>query len=112
MHAEGITPEELAFSKKGLTGGFALNFETSGQIARSLQNIVLYGLPENYYESYLQNIDKVTLDDIKRVAGAYLDTKKMDVVIVGDVKSIKQGIEGLHAGELVMCDVDGNPVTH
>jgi zinc protease len=112
MHAEGMTPEELAFAKKGLTGGFALNFETSGQIARALQNIVLYGLPEDYYENYLQNIDKVTLDDIKRVANTYLDTKKMDVVIVGDVKNIKQGIEGLHAGEIVMCDVDGNPVTH
>jgi zinc protease len=102
MHAEGMTPEELAFAKKGLTGGFALNFETSGQIARALQNIVLYGLPEDYYENYLQNIDKVTLDDIKRVANTYLDTKKMDVVIVGDVKNIKQGIGGLHAGEIAM----------
>ncbi len=111
MHAEGITPEELAFSKKGLTGGFALNFETAGQIARALQNIVLYGLPENYYESYLQNIDKVSMDDIRRVAKSYLDTNKMAVVIVGDVKSIKQGVEGLHAGTTVMCDVDGNPTT-
>ncbi len=76
MHAEGMTPEELAFSKKGLTGGFALNFETAGQIARALQNIVLYGLPEDYYQNYLQNIDKVSLDDVKRVAKSYLDTQQ------------------------------------
>jgi zinc protease len=111
MHAEGMTPEELAFAKKGLTGGFALNFETAGQIGRALQNIVLYGLPENYYQSYLQKIDKVSLDDIKRVARSYLDTSKMAVVIVGDVKSIKAGVEGLHTGATVMCDVNGNPIT-
>lgn len=108
MHADGMTPEELTFSKKGLTGGFALNFETSGQIARALQNIVLYGLPENYYESYLQNIDRISLDDIRRVAKSYLDTRKMAVVIVGDVKTIKQGVDALHAGEMVLCDVEGN----
>lgn len=111
MHADGMTPEELAFAKKGLTGNFALNFETAGQIARSLQNIVLYGLPENYYQNYLQNVDKVSLDDIKRVAKSYLDTGKMAVVIVGDVKSIKAGVEGLHAGTTVLCNVEGNPIT-
>ncbi len=111
MHADGMTPEELAFAKKGLTGGFALNFETSGQIARALQNIVLYGLPENYYEGYLQNIEKVSLDDIRRVAKSYLDTSKMAVVIVGDVKTIKAGVEGLQAGQTVMCNVEGNPIT-
>jgi predicted Zn-dependent peptidase len=111
MHAEGMTPEELAFSKKGLTGGFALNFETAGQVARALQNIVLYGLPEDYYQNYLQNIDKVSLDDVKRVAKSYLDTSKMAVVIVGDVKTIRQGVEGLHIGPTVMSDADGNPIT-
>lgn len=111
MHAEGMTPEELTFAKKGLTGGFALNFETAGQIARALQNIVLYGLPEDYYQSYLQNIDKVSLNDIKRVANSYLDTGKMAVVIVGDVKTIKPGVEGLHVGATVMCDAEGNPIS-
>jgi zinc protease len=111
MRADGMTPEELAFAKKGMTGGFALNFETAGQVARSLQSIVLYGLPEDYYQNYLQNIDKVNLGDIKRVAGNYLDTSKMAVVIVGDVKSIKAGVEGLHVGPTVMCDVEGNPIT-
>ena len=109
-HAEGLTGEELEFSKKGLTGSFALGFETPAQIAGALQNLVLYGLPEDYYRTYLQNIDKVSLDDVKRVSGTYLDPAKMAVVVVGDVKSIRDGVEKLKLGETVMCDVDGNPL--
>lgn len=108
--ADGITAEELEFVKKGLTGNFALNFETPGQIAGALQNIVLYNLPENYYETYLQNINAVTLEDVQRVAKRYLDTSKMAVVVVGDLKLIREGVEKLKLGDIVLCDTDGKPL--
>lgn len=108
--AEGITAEELQFVKKGLTGNFALNFETPAQIAGALQNIVLYNLPENYFETYLQNINAVTLDDVRRVSKKYLDTSKMAVVVVGDLKLVKAGIENLKLGHIVVCDADGKPL--
>lgn len=106
--ADGVTPEELDFVKKGLTGNFALTFETPGQIAGALQNIVLYNLPENYYENYLTNINKVSLDDVKRVSKKYLDTSKMAVVIVGDLKTIRSGLENMKFAETVLLDVNGN----
>lgn len=110
-HADGITPEELEFVKKGLTGNFALTFETPAQIAGALQNIVLYNLPDNYYDTYLQNIDRVTLDDVKKAAGKYLDSKKMAVVVVGDLKLVQEGVERLKLGEVILCDVEGNKLT-
>ena len=110
MFKEGLTPEELEFSKRGLTGNFALNFETPAQVAGSLVNLVLYGLPDNYYSTYLSNINGVTLDDVKRVAAKYLDSSKMAIVIVGDVKMIKEGVERLKVGETVMCNAEGNPL--
>ncbi len=79
--ADGITAEELEFVKKGLTGNFALTFETPAQIAGAMQNLVLYNLPDNYYETYLQNVNKVTLDDVKEVAKKYLNSSKMALVI-------------------------------
>ena len=108
---DGLTPEELEFVKKGLTGNFALTFETPSQIAGALQNIVLYSLPENYYETYLQNISKVTLDDVKRVSKKYFDSSKMAVVIVGDLKVIKDGLAKMDIGEMVVCDVNGNKLS-
>lgn len=111
LQTEGATSEELDFIKKGLTGSFALTFETPAQIAGSLQNIVLYGLPERYYETYLQKINDVTLDEVKRACGKYFDSSRMAVVVVGDMKTTKEGIENLKLGEVTLCDVDGNKLT-
>jgi zinc protease len=111
MHNEGLTTDELSFVKKGFAGNFALNFETPGQIAGAMQNIVLYNLPENYYETYLQNIDKVTLDEVNKVSKKYLDSSRMAFVVVGDVKVIREGSEKLALGETVLCDTEGNRIT-
>jgi zinc protease len=110
MHDKGITQEELEFVKKSLIGNFALNFETSRQIAGALQSLILYGLPEKYFDNYIQNIEAVTTEDIQRVSSKYLDTSKMAIVVVGDVATIKRGLEALGVGNIVVCDVDGIPI--
>ncbi len=109
MHDKGMTSDELEFVKKGLVGNFALNFETPSQIAGALQNIVLYGLPDDYYQNYLQTIDAVSLADVNRVAKQYLDTSRMAVVVVGDLAKIKSGIAALNLGRMVECDLTGKP---
>jgi zinc protease len=107
MREKGMTADELAYSKKGALGNFALTFETPMQIAGALQNIVLYGLPEDYYNNYLKHIDAVNLDDVQRVAAKYLDASKMAIVVVGDLAKIKDGITALKLGDVELCDVDG-----
>ncbi len=107
MRAKGMTAEELAYAKTGTIGNFALTFETPEQVAGALQNIVLYGLPEDYYSTYLQKIDAVTLGEIQRVASKYLDTSTMSVVVVGDLSKIKDRIAALNLGEIVLCNLDG-----
>jgi predicted Zn-dependent peptidase len=110
MHAEGVTEEELMFVKKGLAGGFPAGFETAGQVAGALQNLVLYSLPDDYYSTYLQNIDGVSLKDVRDVCARYLDSRRMAVVVVGDMSVNRAGIEAMNVGPTVMTDVEGNPV--
>src|SRR5262249_18757130 len=80
MKSSGMPADELTFIKKGLVGSFALAFETPSQIAGQLQGIILYGLPDNYFQTYLQQIDGVKLEDISRVSAKYLDDNKMAIV--------------------------------
>ncbi len=110
MSEKGMTPDELQFVKKGLMGNFALTFETPGQIAGALQNIILYGLPENYYQNYLQNIEKVSLNDVNSVAKKYLNSSRMAMVVVGDLSKIKDNITKMNFGEVILCDPDGKPL--
>jgi predicted Zn-dependent peptidase len=110
MREKGMDGKEMAFVKNGLIGNFALSFETPGQIAGALQNVVLYNLPEDYYNNYLQNIDKVTLADVNAVAKKYLNSDKMAMVVVGDLTKIRGGIEKMNFGDVIQCDADGKPL--
>jgi zinc protease len=110
MHDKGMTEEELAYVKKGLIGGFALSFETPAQIAAGLQNLVLYDLPDNYFENFLKNIDGVSLDQVREVAKRYLDTSRMAILVVGDLAKIRGNITAMNFGTIVLCDVDGKPL--
>jgi zinc protease len=110
MREKGMTDDEMSFVKKGLIGNFALNFETPSQLASMMQNIILYGLPDDYYSTYLQNIEKVTPVDVLRVSKQYLDTSKMALVVVGDLGTIRPGIEASKLGEIVVCNTDGDPL--
>ncbi len=112
MRDKGMADDELGFVKKGMLGNFALSFETPSQIAGALQNIVLYGLPEDYFNNYLQNVDAVTLDDVNRVAMQYLDASKMVMVVVGDLSKIKESIVAQNFGEVILCDIDGKPLPY
>jgi zinc protease len=110
MHRGGVTDEELEFSRNGLRGGFALSFETPYQVAGALQSLVLYGLPDDYYERYIRNLDSVTSDDVIRVARTTLDPRAMEVVVVADAGGTKGGLESLGRGDVVMLDADGAPI--
>ncbi|HXX65067.1 MAG TPA: pitrilysin family protein, partial [Bacteroidota bacterium] len=109
MYQDGVTEEELAFSKKGLGGSFALSFETISQIASALQTLVLYDLPQDYFESYLENIDTVSLEDVRRVAARSLDSRRMAILVVGDAARIAGSLSRTGLGEVRMLDVEGNP---
>jgi zinc protease len=94
----------------GLTGGFALSFETPFQVAGALQNIVLYGLPDDYYERFIQNLASVTSGDVMRVARSTLDPDAMAILVVGDADGTRRELESLGRGEVVILDADGAPM--
>jgi zinc protease len=108
MHEKGPSAEELEGAKNLIKGAFATSFEMPQQIAAALVNLVVYKLPDDYFQNYLKNIDAVTLADVQRVAKQYLDTSKMAIVIVGDLKLIKPGIEAMNVAPVVTADVNGN----
>jgi len=110
MREKGLSAEELEFAKNRTKGVFATGFESPQQIAASLVNLVVYNLPDDYFVNYLKNVDAVTLPDVQRVAKQYLDTSRMAIVVVGDTKVIRPGIEQMSFGPIVSADVNGNLV--
>jgi zinc protease len=103
----GLTGEELRSSIDGIAGGFALAFETPGQVASVLANIVLYDLPDDYYSTYLDRLHEVSTESVRSVAVKYLGTSTMATVMVGDAQSILHQLESLGLGPVKVTTPDG-----
>ncbi len=107
-----VTQTELEHNKQSLIRSFPRGFETVGQIGGRLDDIVVYDLPESYYNDYITKINSVTLADVNRVANKYLTPDKMAIVIVGDksvIDSRLREIEGV-GQSIIYLDTDGNPI--
>lgn len=93
--ADGITSEELDFTRKTLNASDALRFETPGQKAGYLYRLSEYSLPDNYLSEQNNIVDNISKDEIKTLANKYLNIDNYTIIIVGDKKVIKKNIEKL-----------------
>jgi hypothetical protein len=89
---------------------FALGLENPARTAGFASNILINGLPKDFYRTYLQKINAVTVDDIQRVAQKYFNYNNTRVVVVGKSEAVKPGLAKL--GYAVnMYDKNAMPVT-
>lgn len=90
-----VTQEELDFAKAGIVRAEPRRLETSGSVADRIDDLIVYGLPPDYFDSYAQRVDAVTLADVERVADRYLDPEHFAIVIVGDRATVEAGLREL-----------------
>ncbi len=83
-----ITAEELAIAKAKYNGSYALRMEDPAVTSNYAYNILVNNLPKDFYTTYLQKINAVTIEDIKRVAQNYFNESNSRIVIVGNGKKI------------------------
>ncbi len=107
---EPVPAAELAKAKAYVTLGLPGEFETTGGVAARFRELLVYGLPLDYYTQYIQNINAVTADDVQRVARRYIDPDHFDIVVVGDKSQIEAGIKALNEGPVVYRDVWGQEI--
>ncbi|MFY9620188.1 MAG: pitrilysin family protein [Pyrinomonadaceae bacterium] len=105
-----VTQKELEYSKQSIIRRYPGAFETVGQISNQLSNLVVFGLPDSYFNDYISKVNAVTVADINRVANKYLDPSKMAILIVGDRKAIEPKLKELNGFTIAYLDVDGRRV--
>lgn len=105
-----VPPTELSRAKRFLQLQLPGNFETTQDIGFQLVPVALYGLPLDYYNNYVQNIEAVTQADVARVAQQYINPGSLAVVIVGDRKSIEPGLKAINVAPIVIRDMSGQPI--
>ncbi|MBX7053642.1 MAG: insulinase family protein [Pyrinomonadaceae bacterium] len=107
IRVDKVGDDELADAKNFLTGVFPIRAETQEGLTNLIVNQHLYGLPEDYLQTYRDHIEAVTVDDVLRVAREHIRPDEMAVVIVGDAEEVLP--QAAPYGTLVeVFDTDGN----
>ncbi|WP_329805859.1 insulinase family protein [Flavobacterium facile] len=94
-----VSAEDLKNAKAKYIGNFVMQIEKPATIARYALNIKTLGLPEDFYENYVRNINAVTPEDIRNAANKYFLANNTRVVIVGKAADVLPGLEAMSAKE-------------
>ena len=105
---EKVTDNELADAKNFLTGVFPIRAETQEGLTNLIVSQELYNLPKDYLQTYRDDVNAVTIDEVQRVAKKYIAPDKMAIVIVGDAEEIIPQAKP-YAAHIEIFDTDGNP---
>jgi len=95
IRTEKVTDEMLANVKAGYVGKFVMQIEKPQTVAGYALRIKTQGLPEDFYENYIKNINAVTAEDVMAVANKYFLEDNIRVVIVGKGSEVIPGLEKL-----------------
>jgi zinc protease len=81
--AEGPTEAELAAAKGNLVGGFALLIDSNQKLLGNVSNIAWNGLPLDYLDTWTQQVERVTVSDVRAAFARVLQPARMATVVVG-----------------------------
>ena len=104
-----ITQPELAMAQDGMTRTLPGQWETQGAVSGSIADMVIFGLPGDYYATFPGKVRALKTGDVDADARKTLTPDKMVWVIAGDRAKIEAGIKELGWGDVKYLDPDGNP---
>lgn len=83
MAKDGVTPKELTEAKQYLVGSLALTLDSTASIAGLLHQMQVDNLSPEHLVQRKELIEKVTADDVRRVARRLLREDALTIVVVG-----------------------------
>ena len=90
---ENVTYDALKNAKAKYVGDFVLALERPQTIANYALNIKINKLPKDFYTTYLQKINAVEIEDVKRIANKYFTVENARVVVVGKGSEVVSNLE-------------------
>ena len=84
-------------------------FESNQQITNQLLNMVAFDLPLDYFETNIEKILGLTLDDVRESAMEHISPTEIKMIVVGDRDKIQKHLEEL-GYPLFVIDMYGNSI--
>ncbi len=100
IRSEKVTQEELDETRDYLAGVLPYTLQNLGDLAKRLEDLVLYELPDTYYRDYPQALLGISREEVLAAARDFLDPATMTVVAVGPATELQPQLERFGAVEV------------
>ena len=107
MRSATISADELTLATSYLDGVFPIRYETTAAIATALSNLVIHGLPDDFYDEYRTRVREVTTQDVLRAAQQHLHPDQLRIVVVGDSGVIAEPLAEINGAPVEIVTTDG-----
>ena len=106
LQREPVGEWELSNAKAYLTGNLPLTIETPNAIALQVLNTIFYELDPKQLDTFRERVNAITVEDIQRVARAYLRPSRLSISLVGDARVIASQLKGVGFDQVEQVPID------
>ncbi len=106
-----VSPEEMRLAQNNLTLSLPGQHETVSRLAEKVFEIVMYGLPEDYFSTYPDKVRGTTVEDLIDLANERILPDNLLLVVIGDRTTVENDIKELKLGPVEYLDRDGRPLS-
>ena len=107
LGGRGRPPAGARLARSALTRGFARGFETAGQVARGVAQLVQYDLPADEHDRFVPAVAAVDGPAVTAAAARHLRADRAVVVVVGPAAQLERGLGTLSLGDPQRVDERG-----
>jgi zinc protease len=90
-----VEVEELEDTRSYLTGVFPYTVQTIGDLAKRLETLAIYDLPDDYFDDYVAHLGTVSREEVLEISRRHLDPEHIGIVAVGPAELLEAQLEGL-----------------
>ena len=93
IRTQNVDPQRLKDVKAAYLGNFIFSTERAATIASFALAQKLNDLPDDYYETFIENINNVTAQDVKKAANKFFKIGNTRIIVVGRGSDVIAGLE-------------------
>lgn len=101
LRDRSVRPSELATAQSYLVGNMALEFETSDSLSAHMLELMIHGLPLDFWQEYPKQIQGLEAEAVLAATRRFLDPDRTIVVMVGDARAFGSEAKKLGAIQVI-----------
>ncbi len=98
-----VTAGEIGLAKESILNSFVFMLDTPEKVLTQRMTLEFYGYPADFLERYRAGIDKVTVEDLQRVAKKFIRPEELAILVVGNEKDFDKPLAS--RGEVKVLDI-------